>query len=119
MRAGHVVAQRLCETQSLFWWVLPPVTSLLASLHFACLYHIAPCSANIWRVHVKVGDAVEAGQTVVVLEAMKMEYAVTAETAGVVRSVIAVQGAAVKQGDPLLSMVLAAGGDGADEVLAA
>ncbi len=58
---------------------------------------VSPVPGNVLDVLVKVGDQVEAGQIVVVLEAMKMEIEITAETAGVVSSV------AVKKGDPVES----------------
>lgn len=64
----------------------------------------APCSANVWKVEVKVGQMLEEGDPVVILEAMKMEYSVTAPCKGTVQSVAAKQGGAVKQGDVLLTM---------------
>ena len=42
-------------------------------------------TANVWDVVCSVGDHVDAGQTLVVLEAMKMEYPVKAPHAGTVR----------------------------------
>ncbi|MGH1564001.1 urea carboxylase [Mumia sp. DW29H23] len=62
----------------------------------------APFVANVWKVEVEIGDVVEEGQTVVVLEAMKMESAVHAPTAGVVTAVPAVSGAQVAPGDALV-----------------
>ena len=48
---------------------------------------LAPMPGLIVRVNVRVGDTVEAGQGVVVMEAMKMENELRAATAGVVKSV--------------------------------
>ncbi|HMD45600.1 MAG TPA: acetyl-CoA carboxylase biotin carboxylase subunit [Acidimicrobiales bacterium] len=58
-----------------------------------------PMQGTIVKVLVAVGDAVEAGQTVCVLEAMKMENAITAETSGVVREVRVSAGDSVGGGD--------------------
>lgn len=44
----------------------------------------AEMAANVWKVLVADGDAVEAGQTLVILESMKMEINVDAETSGTV-----------------------------------
>ena len=68
----------------------------------------APCSANVWRIHVKPGQVVKEGEAIVILEAMKMEYTLNAPCGGVVQSVKVKQGAPVKQGDVLLSIAEAA-----------
>ncbi len=44
----------------------------------------AEMAANVWKVLVADGDAVVAGQTLVILESMKMEINVDAETSGTV-----------------------------------
>jgi biotin carboxyl carrier protein len=54
---------------------------------------------TIVKVAVSVGDTVEAGQTVVILEAMKMENAVAASKAGVVKEVRVAAGDSVSAGD--------------------
>jgi acetyl-CoA/propionyl-CoA carboxylase biotin carboxyl carrier protein len=51
---------------------------------------------------VEVGDTVEAGQTVCVLEAMKMENAIAAEKAGTVSEVRVAAGDSVGAGDVLV-----------------
>jgi len=58
-----------------------------------------PMQGTIVKVMVEVGDAVEVGQTVCVLEAMKMENNVNAEKAGTVTEVKVVPGASVGPGD--------------------
>jgi biotin carboxyl carrier protein len=55
-------------------------------------------------VQVATGDAVSAGQTLAVLEAMKMHYEITAETDGVVAEVLAESGAQVAADDLLLTI---------------
>ena len=51
---------------------------------------------------VNVGDAVKAGQTVVLLEAMKMENNIEADTAGTVKEVKVRKGDSVLEGDVLV-----------------
>ena len=58
----------------------------------------APMQGTVIKVAVSDGDTVEAGQLVVVLEAMKMENPVTAHKAGTVTGLTAEQGASVSQG---------------------
>ena len=58
-----------------------------------------PMQGTIVKVLVAVGDAVEVGQTVCVLEAMKMENNVNAEKAGTVKEVRVQAGASVGPGD--------------------
>jgi len=58
-----------------------------------------PMQGTIVKVLVAVGDAVEVGQTVTVLEAMKMENNITAETAGTVTDIKVKPGDAVGAGD--------------------
>jgi len=54
---------------------------------------------TIVRVLVTPGDSVEVGQTVCVLEAMKMENAIGADKAGTVKEVRVSEGASVGGGD--------------------
>ena len=54
------------------------------------------------KVLVAVGDAVEAGQAVLVLEAMKMENHINAETAGTVQEIRVAAGDTVGTGDVLV-----------------
>jgi len=64
----------------------------------------APSPALVVSVNVAPDDEVEAGSTVAVLEAMKMEMTITAPHAGRVREVIAVPSGHVESGAPLLSV---------------
>lgn len=61
-----------------------------------------PLPGTVLSVKVAVGDKVAAGQTLVVLEAMKMENNIDADRAGVVKEVCIQQGATVMEGDNLL-----------------
>ncbi len=67
----------------------------------------APLAGNIFKVIVKAGDAVQQGDVLIILEAMKMETEVRATDAGTVESVQVKPGDAVKVGDPLLSIASA------------
>lgn len=64
----------------------------------------APLAGNIWKILVQPGQQVEEGQTLMILEAMKMETEVSAPKAGVVGSISVKEGDAVKVGDTLLTI---------------
>jgi len=57
--------------------------------------------ANVWKVVVKPGDAVAAGDPLVILESMKMEIPVESPAAGTVTEVRVEEGAVVQEGDVL------------------
>ena len=58
--------------------------------------------ANVWKVVAGVGDTVEDGDTLVILESMKMEMPVEAEDDGVVREIVCSEGQSVSEGDTLV-----------------
>ena len=62
----------------------------------------APMPGNILDVKVKAGDSVTKGQTLVVLEAMKMENEIPAPKDGKVAQVVVTKGATVGAGDTLV-----------------
>ena len=62
----------------------------------------APMPGNILKVNVKTGDAVKAGQVLVVLEAMKMENEIMAPKDGTVTQVLVSKGSTVDTGAPLV-----------------
>ncbi|MCZ4321004.1 urea carboxylase [Pseudomonas anguilliseptica] len=62
----------------------------------------AEMSGSVWKVLVEPGQQVEAGTPLLVVEAMKMELAVTAPVAGTVKSLRCAPGKAVTPGDALL-----------------
>jgi pyruvate carboxylase subunit B len=64
----------------------------------------APMPGLIVRVNVQVGDQVQAGQGIVVMEAMKMENELRATAAGKVKSVLATPGTAVEKGALLVEL---------------
>lgn len=59
----------------------------------------ADMAANVWKVLVAAGDTVADGDTVVILESMKMEIPVFAESDGVVSAVSVIEGQSVQEDD--------------------
>ncbi len=64
-------------------------------------YVEAELVANVWKVVAAVGDSVVPGDTVVILESMKMEIPVPAEVAGVITDIAVREGDVVTEGDRL------------------
>lgn len=65
---------------------------------------VAPMPGLIVRVNVSVGDAVQAGQGLVVMEAMKMENELRAQAAGRVKAILSSPGTAVEKGATLIEL---------------
>ena len=65
----------------------------------------APMPGVIVKVAVAAGDTVTAGQTLAVLEAMKMENEITAASGGTVAQVLINTGAAVETGDVIMVII--------------
>lgn len=59
----------------------------------------AEMTANVWKVLVAAGDAVSDGDTLAILESMKMEIPVIVEQSGVVTSVAVAEGDVVQEDD--------------------
>jgi acetyl-CoA carboxylase biotin carboxyl carrier protein len=64
----------------------------------------AHITGTIWKVEVRAGEQVEEGQTLVILESMKMEMPVESPSAGKVASILVQPGQAVDEGDVLLTL---------------
>jgi acetyl-CoA carboxylase biotin carboxyl carrier protein len=62
----------------------------------------AHITGTVWKIEVEVGDEVAEGDTVVILESMKMEMPVEAEDEGTVKSISVSEGQAVSEGDTLV-----------------
>jgi acetyl-CoA carboxylase biotin carboxyl carrier protein len=62
----------------------------------------AHITGTVWKIEVAVGDKVDEGDTVVILESMKMEMPVEAEDAGTVAEILCEEGQAVNEGDALV-----------------
>ena len=66
----------------------------------------AHITGTVWKIEVKVGDAVQEGQTVVILESMKMEMPVESPAAGKVSAVLVKEGQPVEEGAPLVELTI-------------
>ncbi len=64
----------------------------------------AVLAGNVFKVNVSIGDSVDEGDALLVIEAMKMETAISAPVAGKVTAVNVVEGDAVKVGDALVEL---------------
>jgi acetyl-CoA carboxylase biotin carboxyl carrier protein len=62
----------------------------------------AHITGTIWKIEVAVGDTVAEGDTVLILESMKMEMPVEAEDGGTVKEILVEEGQSVSEGDPLV-----------------
>jgi acetyl-CoA carboxylase biotin carboxyl carrier protein len=62
----------------------------------------AHITGTVWKIECDVGQQIEEGDTVVVLESMKMEMPVEAEDDGVVKQITCEEGQAVSEGDTLV-----------------
>jgi urea carboxylase len=65
---------------------------------------VAHVSANVWQVLVQVGDRVQEGDRLVILEAMKMEIAVVADASGTVTEIFCQPGQTLTAGQLLLAI---------------
>ncbi|MCZ0756358.1 acetyl-CoA carboxylase biotin carboxyl carrier protein subunit [Anoxybacillus sp. J5B_2022] len=65
---------------------------------------VATMAGNVWKIVVAVGDQVEEGQDVVILESMKMEIPIAAEASGIVQEIHVQEGDFVNEGDVLLTL---------------
>jgi acetyl-CoA carboxylase biotin carboxyl carrier protein len=62
----------------------------------------AHITGTVWKIEVKVGDQVDEGDTVLILESMKMEMPVEAEDPGKVAEIRCEEGQSVSEGDVLV-----------------
>jgi biotin carboxyl carrier protein len=94
------------EGQSLEFEVAPPPTVEEAVRHAAAhgegiAVLTAPMPGRVLAVRAREGASVRAHETVVVLEAMKMEHAVVAPLAGTLTRLVVAEGQQVQRGDVL------------------
>jgi len=62
----------------------------------------AHITGTVWKIECSVGDEIAEGDTVAILESMKMEMPVEAEDAGTVTEIVCEEGQAVSEGDVLV-----------------
>ncbi len=61
----------------------------------------AHITGTVWKIEKKVGDAVSAGDVIIILESMKMEMPVEAPTAGTIQEIRCAEAQPVSEGDVL------------------
>ena len=62
----------------------------------------AHITGTVWKVEVSIGDTIEEGDTVVILESMKMEMPIESEDDGTVAEILVQEGQSVQEGDILV-----------------
>jgi acetyl-CoA carboxylase biotin carboxyl carrier protein len=62
----------------------------------------AHITGTVWKVECQIGQSVEEGDTLVILESMKMEMPVEAEDDGKVKEIVCEEGQSVSEGDTLV-----------------
>jgi acetyl-CoA carboxylase biotin carboxyl carrier protein len=62
----------------------------------------AHITGTVWKVECEIGQAVAEGDTLVILESMKMEMPVEAEDDGIVKAIAVEEGQSVAEGDTLV-----------------
>lgn len=48
---------------------------------------LSPMTGSVWKIQVQIGEEVDEGQEIVILESMKMEIPVLAEVSGIVKEI--------------------------------
>ena len=64
----------------------------------------SPMQGNMWKVKVALGDTVEEGQLLCIIEAMKMENEITAHKAGTIAELPIAEGAPIAAGAPIATI---------------
>jgi acetyl-CoA carboxylase biotin carboxyl carrier protein len=62
----------------------------------------AHITGTVWKIECEVGQSIDEGDTLVILESMKMEMPVEAEDAGTVKEIRCEEGQSVSEGDTLV-----------------
>jgi urea carboxylase len=94
------------ERWALTPYVEPPEAAIPTTMEGAapegCRPVSSPVTASVWSLAVEPGERVRKGQRLLILEAMKMEVAVSAPAAGVVETLLCSTGSIVQSGQRLL-----------------
>jgi len=67
---------------------------------------VAPIVGNIWQIQAEVGSRVEAGETLIILESMKMEIPIAAPSAGILSEIPVALNQIVQEGDLVATLVV-------------
>jgi len=62
----------------------------------------AHITGTVWKIECQIGQEIEEGDTLVILESMKMEMPVEAEDGGTVKAIVCEEGQSVSEGDTLV-----------------
>ena len=62
----------------------------------------AHITGTVWKIECRLGQEVDEGDTLVILESMKMEMPVEAEDPGTVKEIVCEEGQSVSEGDTLV-----------------
>jgi acetyl-CoA carboxylase biotin carboxyl carrier protein len=68
---------------------------------------LADMVANVWKVLVSVGDSIDEGDAICILESMKMEIPVEAPQSGTISSINVLEGGTVQEGDVIAVIEMA------------
>jgi urea carboxylase len=66
---------------------------------------VSPISGSLWKLLAKTEEAVTEGDSLAVIECMKMEFKVRAPCTGIVKQVLCVEGDRVSSGQDLISIL--------------
>jgi acetyl-CoA carboxylase biotin carboxyl carrier protein len=70
----------------------------------ATINGVSEITGKVWKIEAAVGDRVEDGDTVVILESMKMEVPVQSQTSGVITAICVNEGDSVSEGDTVFTL---------------
>lgn len=65
---------------------------------------VSPVTGTVWKLGVAVGDEVQEGDELMILESMKMEIPVEAEERGQVKEIMCQEGDSITEGQPLVEL---------------
>jgi biotin carboxyl carrier protein len=99
--AHHTPTPRVQSASASVSITPPPVAATVVE---GCTTVVCPMAGLVFKCLVKPGDLVTVNQTVIVLDAMKMETPVVAPVSGTVRAVLVKEGDAVDEGHCLLQI---------------
>ena len=61
-------------------------------------------AGTIWKLQKQVGDAVDTGESILLIESMKMEIPVVSPQAGTIKEILVSEGEMVEEGQPLVQL---------------